>query len=703
MSTNFNWDQFEEVKDPSVQKNQSVDTGFDWNQFEEVNPKRTGLEKTGRIGSQLAIGAAQGVLFPYEVGVKPLSSEKAQHAEYRKELFSDIERLQEQKQMGEWDDQDQELYDSLLDQIKNPEKAKQFVKTADIGARPLLEKTTGLDLQPEGVFEKGANILGNVAGFPGGIATAFGSIPKAAGTAALALTTPTLEESGVNPWLALGGGIVADVLTRGGIGLGKKVSGAISKGIPQAAGTLAGKAAKLSPDQVKQGIIEAGERIGISQGEIPLSAQLSSPVVQGVETKLRESSLAGRSLEKQLGNVESKVKTAFEDIANNISNRQGMLPNAVAEEAITQLKDIEQKSTQVYQSFYNQATKNLPKEAASKSSIGKGIINHLQEQVVKLGQGAGTPAKDAIRGRMERLLKDWKGRFPDGNIPISDLIELKKDLNQIIKYEVKGGVDKMLTPLSHMTKNAIQEYGRSSNKPFLNRFNEAEKHFSDSAQKFRKNNAVESLLKTQNPEQILNKMRNVKTYRELKKLFERTPDGKAAFADLSKYLLEDMIGSKLLNKNGNVSWGNASGMLKDPKKREIIREILGKESFDKLKDIQKISSGIEEGLRKFANSSGTATKGLDIALILGTLGKGLGQIFSGNVISGAKSMSYLLIPRTMAKLMANPKFVQSMVDVAHAGRGNNPDLFLEAAQRATKLATPALLESYSVPQEPDSK
>jgi hypothetical protein len=508
----------------------------------------------------------------------------------------------------------------------------------------------------------------------------------------LAATTATLEEAGANPYLALGGGIVADLLTKAGGSLAKRVIRGAKEGIPKTAGTLAGRVARLTPDQVKQEVVDAGQRLGISKGEIPLSAQLESPAVQGVETKLRESSLAGRHLEKQLSNVENKTRTAFEDIADQISTRQGLLPGAVAEEAITQLKSIEQKATEVYSDFYNQSTKLLPDTAVSEQGIGKLILNHVDDLILKLGRGAGTPAKDTIRNRLVRLSNDWKQRFANGEIPIKDLIELKKDLNQIVKYEVKGGVDKMLNPLLNMSKNAIQRYGKT-NQPFAFRFNEAERHFANSAKNFRKNKAVQSLLSTQNPQQILQKMKNVKTYRELRDLFNRTPEGKQAFDDLSRYLLEDIIGSKLLNKEGKVSWGNASGMLKNPKNREIVQEIIGKQNFDKLKDIRKFSSGIEEGLRKFANSSGTATKGLDIALILGTLGKGIAQIFTGNVIQGGKTMSYILIPRVMAKLMANPEFIEAMVEVSAAGRGNNPNKFFDAAQRAAKYAIPAIIES----------
>jgi len=571
----------------------------------------------------------------------------------------------------------------------------------------ILKQVTGNRLEPttpgERMLKSGAGLVGDVVGFPGGAGAAFGTPARVAGTAALVGTTAGLEESGLHPLLALGGGIAADLLTRGAGSLGKRIVRGVQKGIPQTAGTLAGRVARLSPDQVRTEVVAAGDRLGIPQGEIPLSAQLSSPAVQGVETKLRESSLAGRHLEKQLGNVENKTRTAFEDIANQISTRQGLLPGAVAEEAITQLKNIEQHATDTYSSLYGQAEKLLPDVAVIEQGIGRTIMRTVDDLVVKLGRGAGTPAKDTLRTRLTRLANDWKQRFPNGEIGVKDVIELKKDLNQIIKYEVKGGVDKLLNPLNHLTRNAVQRYGKT-NQPFAFRFNEAERHFADSAKKFRKNKAVESLLNTQNPQQILQKMRNVKTYRELRDLFNRTPEGKQAFQDLSRYLLEDIIGSKLLDKNKKVSWGNASGMLKDPKIREIVQEIVGPENFNKLKDISKISSGIEEGLRKFANPAGSATKAADIALWLGTIGKGLGQIFSGRIIQGAKTMSYILLPRVMASLMANPKFIQSMVDVAHAGRGTNPTLFLEAAERAARFIIPAVAESYSAePEENESK
>lgn len=128
-------------------------------------PKRSAGAKAGRLAAQYGIGTAQTAALPYELAVTPLTSKKAQHGEYRKGLFEDIERLQEQKASGGWDEQDEVLYNSLINQIKNPEEAEKFVRTADIGIGNLAEKGArqfGLDLSPEDLGEDAARIIGNL-------------------------------------------------------------------------------------------------------------------------------------------------------------------------------------------------------------------------------------------------------------------------------------------------------------------------------------------------------------------------------------------------------------------------------------------------------------------------------------------------------------------------------------------------------------
>lgn len=160
MTSKFDWSKYETV--PASQANSSEK--FDWNQFETVKPS-SAVRKGARTAAQYGIGAAETAALPYELSVAPLASKKAQQVPYRENLFSDIERLQEQKASGEWSPQDQELYDNLIEQVKDTEKSGKFVRTPDIGIGKLVEKGAkkfGVDLEPEGMGESIARIGGNL-------------------------------------------------------------------------------------------------------------------------------------------------------------------------------------------------------------------------------------------------------------------------------------------------------------------------------------------------------------------------------------------------------------------------------------------------------------------------------------------------------------------------------------------------------------
>lgn len=119
-----------------------------------------------RHGAQYGIGLIERAMLPYDIAVSPLESESAQMTEYRKGIFEDIERLQEQKQDGVWDKQDEELLQDLISQIKSPGKAEKHVKTADITSGKLIEKgakALGYDLEPQGIGEHVTRIAGNIA------------------------------------------------------------------------------------------------------------------------------------------------------------------------------------------------------------------------------------------------------------------------------------------------------------------------------------------------------------------------------------------------------------------------------------------------------------------------------------------------------------------------------------------------------------
>ena len=131
MTAKFDWDKYEDVGETGK---------FDWDEYDTVPTKRSRTEKAARLGAQYGLGLADRAMLPLSIQSSVLSSPQAQHAEFRKNIFEDIERLAEQKATGVWDKKDEELFQELQEQIKSPERAAPFVRTADISPSALIKK-----------------------------------------------------------------------------------------------------------------------------------------------------------------------------------------------------------------------------------------------------------------------------------------------------------------------------------------------------------------------------------------------------------------------------------------------------------------------------------------------------------------------------------------------------------------------------------
>lgn len=477
--------------------------------------------------------------------------------------------------------------------------------------------------------------------------------------------------------------------------LGMKVADLFTKKAATSAGQTASKLAQVKPQQVNEGLREAAQRLGVLE-DVPASAQISNPKIQSIETKLMQSA-AGGPIHEKIERAGGKLAETYQDVAKNLSQRGSMLPSVVSQEASNALKSIEEAATQRYRSLYSQAEKVLPENARTLPNVGNAINKVLDSTLKKLKSSMGTPGKDTLFNRLSRLKENWSkiDGIEAGYIPIKELQELKVDLGQVIKYEVKGGFDKLLTGLQQVAKEGIQSYGRQFNQPYLNRFKEAEKIFGENAKTFRKNPLLKNLLSGQQPEQIFGKMNTVKGINELEKVFNKSVDGKEAFDALKRYKLEDLLNKKVLDKNGEISWGKSAGMFKEPKTRDLVIKLVGPQQYQKLKDLSKVASGIEDGFKRFLNTSKTATTAMDMALFVGLPIKAAQQFFTGNIIGGIKTTAAIFAPRQIAKLIADPEFVEAAIATAKAGKGSKASKFLENAQRVARITAKEMINVSS--------
>lgn len=563
-----------------------------------------------------------------------------------------------------------------------------------LGEKSLEETLPSQQKGAERLVERAGELVAPIAAGPEGIGL------KGLQLAGGALAGHAAEESGLGKLGQFTSELIGMSFPGLAKSLGLKLGSLLKKGPTSAAGEIASETVRLKPEQIKEGVREAANRLGVLE-ELPLSAQVDSPIIQGTETKLMQS-MTGAPLQKKLEGLGEKLTEEYKGIAKSLSERENLLPSIVSEEAVNALKNIESQNERAFRSLYDQASKMLPETAVTLPKVGMAIHKVIDSTLKKLQSALGTPSKDALVKRLERLKNSWSSTeaLREGAIPIHELETLKRDLNQVIKYEIQGGVDKLLKGLFGVVKEGIQTYGRNYNRPYLNRFNQAEKLFSENAETFRKNPLLKSLVLGKHPEQVFGKegMGSVRGIGRLENLFGKSPEGKETFDALKRYKLEDVLNKKLLDKNGSISWGKAAGAFKEPKTRDLVLKLVGPEQFKKLKDLSAVASGVEEGFKKFLNTSKTAVTASDLAL-LGVLPiKAVQQLFSGNVLGAAKTVGAILVPNQLSRLIANPKFVDAAISAAKAGKGKSAEKFIQSMQRVARLTAAEMLKESTNPE-----
>lgn len=608
-------------------------------------------------------------------------------AEKKTQNFDDLfEKARENKQPSRFKSLINAPFKGIIEGAQNLHPLMNFPISQEGGAKVLEELLPSQKKTPEKILKRAGELTPIVATGPEGI------VAKGAQIAGGALAGYLAENEGLGAFGQTVAEIAGMMFPGMAKSLGMKAINTAKKGASKTAGEVFSASTQLKPEQIKQGVIEAAERLGVIE-DLPLSAQVSNPKIQSIETKLIQSH-AGAPLQEKLERAGEKLVGKYNEATESVSKRENMLPSVVSREASEVLQKLEENAEKSYRSLYSQAAKSLPEAATTSHKMGTALQKVLDSTIGKLKSSLGTSSKDAVLNRLNRLKTSWSAspELKSGLIPIKDLQEVMQDINQVIKYETKGGADKILHSLRAVAKEAVNSYGREFNRPYLNRFTQAQHEFGKVAKDFRKNALIKNLVKGNNPEQIFGKMNTVKGINELEKIFNKTGEGKEMMDVLKRYKLEDILNKKILDKNGDISWGKAAGIFKEPKIRDLVIKLVGPEQYKKLQDLSKVAGGVEEGFKKFANKSGTATTGFDLFLLVGMPIKAAAQIASKNWMGALKTTALFLSPKQIAKIMANPKFADAAIKTAKAGKGNSAERFINAAKDVAKITAEEMIE-----------
>lgn len=585
-------------------------------------------------------------------------------------------------------------------------------------------KEFGYDLKPHGFWEEAEDSAlefigagGTTGALTRGIkgAKAATKLPELLSSTAMGVSHQAGEELDLPPLARIGLTVAtgrkvqkaapssAKDLVQGAKSIGKAAATPVKTGKEALAKQIA-KAGKF-----KEEVVDAAGRRGITP---LLSNVVESRGLQSVESALKESALTGPHYENRLKQISAETKEAFDRVLDNISpdTRTG---REVAESAVEQFKKNAELAKEDYKMLYERSSGAIPKgsttsyretkntienlkKTLNKTALVKGqraealsVLNEIEknlnkeayEEIVKRrldsivdGTGKKTKATPNQRERIEKQARQ-EVRNGQGKVSPETLLGTEDALNDYIDWNTQGGIKKVLKKALQANKSDIAAFGQN-NPSFQSLYKAADTKFADYAKRMR-NDVINSIMKKEVPENVLSKMNNVSNIRKIEKALAQNKEGKEIMQSLKRVKLQELLEGKMLNSEGVVKHQTFANALKDPKKQDMLKELVGSQNYKRLKDLQKYSSDLAHASEKFSNPSRSGTKGVDIAIGATLAGQVLRALATGNpsVITATtlKTLGQITAPRLLSKLLTDKEFVELTIQAARNAK--NPKAY----------------------------
>lgn len=553
-------------------------------------------------------------------------------------------------------------------------------------------------LLPLGKAKEGLKLAGAIGAFLGGAAV------------------QEAEERGVGPLGQLGIGLVTSLLsesgaTKAGSAISQLKSGGWRNLIRQPArGAAHVPLIKAKPNSEIGELIKAAEQEGIT---LPLSAMTDSSATRYIE-KVTSKMATGRQAYKNLFNkTNQEFVDAYKRNLNKISITdfgERFEAGLTAQQGLKQARDV---AAERVRTLYRESIEALPAGAAvsdngiraisekMSSELKKSLIPSAEEKATKSEFNELLKNLEALEPKKSVKILGADGKpikLPKGKaqpIPVNSLVATERSLNDLINYEKQGGSKKLLIQAQKKVGEALKKYSESSPaaRDWYQNHSTAKKGFADLAQRFR-NNVVDSALKNEKPEFILNHMGTKSGIKKVGAALSETKEGAEIFESLKRFKLEEMIGRKVINAGtGEVKYQAAASALANPKDQEVFRTLMGEKNYVAFQNLQKVSKGIQKGFNEFLNPSRTADVNLANASGLGAVQGIVLGVGTGNPLLVKASAGVLAGPWVMSKLLTNENFLKETARLAKAGNQGNRANFDRSLQALIPMIQDVMTEA----------
>lgn len=649
-------------------------------------PKRSVGEKTARTAGQFALGLAEAspVGMSYTAAVAPLASKEAQQVPYRENLFSNIEDLQQRKELSpsEWTEDDETILQDQIAQAKHASLSDPYIQHKDISLQALAEGATGQDLEPEGVAEKAARWVGYIKN-PENV---FGNGVKNAAKA--------IAPTGMDLTRGIGAGVALEMAEENFFGPIGKMAAAVIGDVVGAGAGGAGKAALKFAKNPKQALAETAKRF-TSKDKLELQKALiqdmrdsgiqadlgtitGNNAIKWTQSRLAQSGLTGKAFDQLKADLSNQVRQEYKNIAENLGAYKAETSHeagTILRDASTRIRDAEKEEIR---NIYQDATKGLPDESYVDTEKLNSYLNKLEKELAP-GQYK-SAEQQAVLNAIQVLKRDISAEGKPIFGKVKDLMNNKIGIQDAINYEVQGGAKQLLKGVAKELDRTIISHG-DKNPRFAKNYINANKRFSKHAKEFR-NKTIDNILKQdQDPAKLLNHFNSIDGIRKIEKILSKTKEGRETFNQLKRWKMEELVGKHLEdNLNHQIKFGTFSNLFKNKKNREILKEILEPSAYQRLDRLQRNTQALADSANKFFNSSQSGTVAADVVAIT----KGLTSLFSlvhGNPWPLMQFTGGVLATRKLSRLMSDPEFLKLAEEAILSSNQNNNQRLMQVFEQ----------------------
>lgn len=521
--------------------------------------------------------------------------------------------------------------------------------------------------KPEGAIEGFLEKAGRFAG-ESAIPLVRGGqkLRQLAGIAGAAGGAQAGEEMGLNP-------LAQAALTMGGALLGHAGSG------------IRSPSQRLTPEAERY--VQASRDLGIDL----LATGMSPGQIQKAAQKWATHGVGGHQVfedayRARSGQVAREFHSAMEQVGQELFTE----PHAAGVGLQEGIRDATRQVEHTKGMLYRAIDQTLPPNASITPHNPQTFLNNANQAIQSLEQSISqTPREAAIYNRLINARDEIMGMLTNPNttneLPIRNLEGSVRSLNDIIRWEHPGGVDKLLIPFARDLRNELNRYGRI-NPQYGTARNAANDYFANQVVQIRQN-VLQSIARGERPEAALNLMNTVSGIRNVEQALSHLPHGQELFDGLRRFKLRSLIMDKVIDPSTGLMRLPTSGtglqnfLSKKTDFYPVLRELAGPQAIQHLGRLEHVGEGLARGFNALANPSKSADTALAIYNILSPsskIAKGIGTVLSGDlkgIFTAAQGAAQLLMPRIMAEMVLNPQFADRIYEASQAARNGNAGRF----------------------------